>query len=55
MPEGKTKIPIKVHPSARKSVIVGFSKGILTVRVAAPPVKNKANQELIECSAERWE
>lgn len=48
LPEGKTKIPVKVHPSAPKSEIAGFSDGILTVRVAAPPVENKANQELIE-------
>lgn len=38
---------LRVHPSARKNELVGFTDRVLEVRVAAPPVKGKANQELI--------
>ena len=36
-----------VHPNAARNELVGFSEGVLRVRVAAPPVKGKANNELI--------
>ena len=41
------KISLRVHPSAARSEVVGFSNGVLEVRVAAPPVKGKANKELV--------
>ena len=41
------KISLRVYPDAARSQIVGFSGGILRVKVAAPPVKGKANKELI--------
>ena len=36
-----------VRPNATKSEVVGFADGVFQVRVAAPPVKGKANKELI--------
>ena len=36
-----------VHPNAARNELAGFSEGVLRVRVAAPPVKGKANKELI--------
>jgi hypothetical protein len=48
MPGTQTKLSIKVHPGARKNAVIGVSEGIWEVRVAAPPVQNKANLELIE-------
>ena len=38
---------MQVHPNAAKNQVVSFSAGVLEVRVAAPPVKGKANKELI--------
>ncbi len=36
-----------VHAGAAKSEVVNFTDGTWQVRVAAPPVKGKANKELI--------
>jgi uncharacterized protein (TIGR00251 family) len=35
-----------VHPGARQNELAGFTDGVLQVKVAAPPVKGKANREL---------
>ena len=40
-------ISVRVYPNATKNEVVGFSDGVWQVRVAAPPVKGKANKELI--------
>jgi len=44
---GETRISLHVYPNAPRSQIVGFSEGVLGVRVAAPPVKGQANRELV--------
>jgi len=38
---------LRVHPNAPRNEVAGFSGGVLRVRVAAPPVKDKANKELV--------
>jgi len=38
---------LRVHPDASRNEVAGFTDGVLRVRVAAPPVKDKANKELI--------
>ena len=43
----RTRILARVQPNARRSEVVGFTDGVLQVRVAAPPVKGRANLELI--------
>ena len=48
MGERQVSITVKVQPSARSSEVLGFEDGILHVKIAAPPVKGKANRELIE-------
>ena len=48
MSQGETKITVQVQPNARQNEVVGFEGGVLQVRVAAPPVKGRANRELIE-------
>ncbi len=45
--ERKTKIPLLVYPNAARNEVLGFTGGVLRVKVAAPPVKGKANRELI--------
>jgi len=42
------RISLRVRPGAARSEIVDFAGGVLEVRVAAPPVKGKANKELID-------
>ncbi len=40
-------ISVRVHPNAKKNELVGFSDGVWQAKVSAPPVKGKANAELI--------
>ncbi len=42
------KLTIHVQPGASRSQITGFADGVLKVKIAAPPVRGKANQELIK-------
>ena len=44
---------LRVHPNAARNELVGFSEGVLRVKVAAPPVKGKANKELIAFLAQK--
>jgi hypothetical protein len=41
------RIAVRVAPNAARSAVVGFVGGVLRVKVAAPPVKGKANRELV--------
>jgi hypothetical protein len=47
------EILLRVHPNAARNELAGFSEGVLRVRVAAPPVKGKANKELIAFLAQK--
>ena len=38
---------MRVYPNAARSEVIGFTDEVLQVKVAAPPVKGKANKELI--------
>lgn len=40
-------IPVRVYPSSARNEVVGFSDGVWRVKVSAPPVRGKANRELI--------
>jgi uncharacterized protein (TIGR00251 family) len=42
-----------VQPNAARNELAGFSEGVLRVKVAAPPVRGKANQELIAFLAQK--
>ncbi len=43
-----TRIEVRVQPNARRSELAGFEDGVWRIRIAAPPVKGKANKELVE-------
>jgi uncharacterized protein (TIGR00251 family) len=45
--ERGVELRLRVQPNAARNELAGFSEGVLRVRVAAPPVRGKANQELI--------
>lgn len=47
-------IDIRVVPRASRSEIVGFESDVLKVRIAAPPVDNAANMELIKLLAKAF-
>ncbi len=38
---------LHVRPNAARSEVTGLVNGVLQVKIAAPPVKGKANQELL--------
>ena len=48
MPEQKALISVHVQPNARASEVVSFTADVLRLKIAAPPVKGKANAELVE-------
>lgn len=41
------KISLLVSPNATRNEVPGFIDGIWQVKIAAPPIKGKANRELI--------
>ena len=41
------QILVRVHPNAAKNDVVGVTNGVWQLRISAPPVKGKANKELI--------
>lgn len=45
--ENEAKISLRVYPGAPRNEVLGFAEGVLRVRIAAPPVKGKANRELL--------
>ncbi len=40
------KISVRVHPNATRSQLTGFEGGVWQIKVAAPPLKGRANREL---------
>ena len=48
MSQNQTNITIQIQPNAKRNEVVGFEEGVLRVKIAAPPVKGKANKELID-------
>ena len=43
----EARISLRVSPNATKNEVVGFSDGILRVKIAAAPLRGKANRELV--------
>ena len=46
--EEQATIMVQVQPNASQNKVARFGKGVLYLRIAAPPTKGKANQELIK-------
>lgn len=42
-----------VYPNAARNELAGFREGVLHLKVAAPPVRGKANKELIAFLAQK--
>jgi len=45
--ERQVNIPVIVHPNAARNELVGFANDVFHVKVSVPPVKGRANKELI--------
>jgi uncharacterized protein (TIGR00251 family) len=43
----EARISLKVYPNAPKNEVLDSTEGVLRVRIAAPPVRGKANRELL--------
>ncbi len=50
--DGSLTFPVRVVPKAKKNEVVGVEGGVLKVRIAAPPVRGKANEALVEFLAQ---
>ncbi len=48
----RNRLAVRVVPNARKSEIAGWTDGVLRVRLHAPAVEGRANEELIRFLAE---
>ena len=47
IPESQVKVTVRVYPNAARNELMGFIDRAVQVRISAPPVKGKANKELI--------
>lgn len=47
MKEEIAKLTVQIQPNAGRNELLGYKQEVLKIRIAAPPVKGKANQELI--------
>jgi uncharacterized protein (TIGR00251 family) len=43
----EARILLRVYPNAPKNEVLDSVEGVLRVRIAAPPLKGKANRELL--------
>ena len=41
------RIVVKVQPNATRDEVIRYAKGVLYVKVAAPPIRGRANTKLI--------
>ena len=46
-PDKKVRISVKVTPNAPKNELSRFDGQLLDIKISAPPVKGRANRELI--------
>lgn len=46
--EKQARIVVQVQPNASQNEVLRFKDGVLHVRIAASPIKGKANQELVK-------
>ena len=48
MKEEHAAITVQVQPNASQNKLTRFEQGVWYLRIAAPPIKGKANQELLK-------
>ena len=52
MTQKSVTLTIQVQPRAKRSEVLGFTEGILRLKIAAPPIEGKANKEVISYLSE---
>jgi uncharacterized protein (TIGR00251 family) len=50
--EPPARITVRVQPNAKRTEVVRFEDNVLYLRIAVPPVKGKANHEVIRLLAD---
>ena len=45
--DDEAKTPLHIHPNAARNEVAGITDGVWQIKISAPPVKGKANRELI--------
>lgn len=48
MSQLRTTVTLHVQPNAKRNEALGFVDDTLRIKIAAPPVKGKANKELVD-------
>ncbi len=43
----EVKISLRVYPNASRNEMMGFTDEVLRVKISAPPIRGKANRELV--------
>jgi uncharacterized protein (TIGR00251 family) len=46
--EERARIVVQVQPNARQNQVLRFKDGVLHLRIAASPIRSRANQELVK-------
>jgi uncharacterized protein (TIGR00251 family) len=44
----QVKLTVQVQPQAGRNAVVNFTDNVLKIKITAPPVEGKANQELVK-------
>ena len=49
MDKGKdeAKLVVRVTPGAKRNAVTGLKEGVWHIKIAAPPIEGKANEELV--------
>src|SRR4051812_11216891 len=54
LPDGTLVVVVHAQPAARRTELAGFHGDDLKIRVAAPPIEDRANEALIAFLADRF-
>jgi uncharacterized protein (TIGR00251 family) len=52
--EDRVRISVRAKPRSSKAGVEGMKEGALVVRVTAPPIDGKANDEIVEVLAKHF-
>ncbi len=53
MAEESTTLDVRVQPGSKRGEVIGFTEGVLKIRVSSPPREGRANEAAIALLAAR--
>jgi uncharacterized protein (TIGR00251 family) len=53
IPKNEARLLFHIYPNAARNEITGLINGVLNIKISAPPVKGKANKELLAFLCQR--